>query len=115
MIFFMFLPTKEVFPSWWSFGAVSASFYYPFCGHLSGKLDHRAFLQISPKGNRKMLLFTAIGYGIFEGFSTGIYQGHMPGIWAVILGIGCLGLCLGSLVYWAVSALVRACQGKRRP
>ena len=62
-----------------------------------------------------MLLFTAIGYGIFEGFSTGIYQGHMPGIWAVILGIGCLGLCLGSLVYWAVSALVRACQRKRRP
>ncbi len=61
-----------------------------------------------------MLLFTAIGYGIFEGFSTGIYQGHMPGIWAVILGIGCLGLCLGSLVYWAVSALVRACQREKK-
>ena len=90
-------------------------FFLPFLGAAILGIVICAFLQISPKGTQKMLLFTAIGYGIFEGFSTGIYQGHMPGIWAVILGIGCLGLCLGSLVYWAVSALVRACQGKRRP
>ena len=51
-------------------------FSSPFLGAAILGIVICAFLQISPKGNRKMLLFTAIGYGIFEGFSTGIYQGH---------------------------------------
>ena len=43
-------------------------FFLPFLGAAILGIVICAFLQISPKGNRKMLLFTAIGYGIFEGF-----------------------------------------------
>lgn len=69
------------------------------------------FFRFSSKRNCQMVLITMVGYIIFEGLATGVYAGHMPGIWAVILGIACLGTCAGCLFHlifvWGACRILR--------
>lgn len=58
------------------------------------------FLKLSTRGSRRMALSLAVAYVILECFASAVYQGHLPGLWAVMLGIASLGMCLGSLLHW---------------
>lgn len=65
------------------------------------------FLRLPGKGSRRMGLSLAAAYVVFEVFASAVYQGRLPGLWAVILGIACLGMCLGALVRWLFLGLWR--------
>ena len=47
---------------------------------------------------RRMTVGLAAAYAGFEFFASVVYHGHLTGLWAVILGILSLGMCLGSLL-----------------
>lgn len=63
------------------------------------------FLRLSGKGSRRMTLSLAAAYVVFEFFASAVYQGHLPGLWAVMLGIASLGLALGALLHWLLLGL----------
>lgn len=63
------------------------------------------FLRLSVKGSRRMGLSLAAAYVVCEFFASAVYRGHLPGLWAVILGIASLGMCLGALVRWLILGL----------
>lgn len=58
------------------------------------------FLRLPGKSSRRMGLSLAAAYVVFELFASAVYQGRLPGLWAVMLGIACLGLALGALLHW---------------
>lgn len=63
------------------------------------------FLRLPVKSSRRMGLSLAAAYVILEFFASAVYQGRLPGLWAVILGILSLGMCLGALACWLLLGL----------
>lgn len=73
------------------------------------------FLRLPVKSSRRMGLGLAVAYVVFELFASAVYQGHLPGLWAVILGIASLGMCLGTLVRWLFLGLRSRFSADRMP
>ena len=92
---------------WSSCAAAWESFFLYFIGAIVLGFLACWFLRLPGKGSRRMGLSLAAAYVVFEVFASAVYQGRLPGLWAVILGIACLGMGLGALVRWLFLGLWR--------